>query len=87
MDNFTRVIFRVWRAQSKTVIALFPDSVLDTENNENCWSYEHIGQHGEANYRKVMFATRPATPNEYASLLEELKNIGYSDLVVVKRRR
>jgi hypothetical protein len=82
MDNFTRVIFRVWRSGAKGVIALFPD---EDAGNRNCMSYEHIGQHGGASYKKVIMATRPATPIEYASLQEELEKIGYQDLVVVKK--
>lgn len=47
--------------------------------------YAHIGQHGECSidwYR----ATRPAKPDEYASLLRELQGIYEGQLYVAQRR-
>jgi hypothetical protein len=48
-------------------------------------SYEHVGQHGGANYAGVMCRTRPAKPSEYKDLQEELEERGYN-LRIVKRR-
>lgn len=73
----TVVVFRVWRKEG-TVIALFPG--ID-EGNGHCSSYEHVGQHGGADYRLVIARTRPATPNEYQDLLKELRRIGYNVLI------
>ena len=75
----TRVIFRKW--SNGDVIALFPD--IDAGGGY-CSSYEHIGQHGGADYALVVAATKPAT--EYADLLAELKGLGYDDLVIRQRR-
>jgi hypothetical protein len=72
----TRVVFRVWRAHPRSVIALFPDDVYD--NYGNCMSYEHVGQHGAADYARVLRLTRPAKLAEYADLARELERIGYS---------
>jgi len=78
-----RVIFRVWtRADARgDVIAFFPDQEA---NPGMVGAYEHIGQHGEADYYGLLKVTRPATPEEYAPLLKELKNVGYV-LRVVRR--
>lgn len=75
------VIFRTWKS-TNSVIALFP---YDTFGNGTCTSYEHVGQHGGANYSGVMEATRPATPEEYADLKTELESIGYNLRVIEKR--
>ena len=73
-----RVIFRKWK-DTGDVIAFFPDQ----KDREYIGSYEHIGQHGNATYPHR--GTVPATPDEYADLLAELKRIGYDDLRIVKR--
>ena len=81
-----RVIFRVWeRGYTKgDVIALFPDDTAN--NNGRCMSYEHVGQHGDADYSRVIARTRPAKPAEYDNLAEELGQRGYN-LKVCKRRQ
>jgi hypothetical protein len=75
----TKVVFRMWDGQ---VIALFPE--ID-EGNYFCLSYEHIGQHGGADYQGIVADSRLATPDEYKDLFEELESIGYN-LDVRKRR-
>lgn len=72
------VVFRVWKSGSGKgdVIALFPAVPADNEG-KYCDAYEHVGQHGGADYSGVMRATRRATPEEYAGLLKELTTIGY----------
>lgn len=55
------------------VTAVFPTLSASSINN-TVMCYAHLGQHGGCNkhwYR----TTRPATPNEYADLLKELKGI------------
>jgi hypothetical protein len=73
-----RVIFRKWR-DSGDVIAFFPDQV----DGIYISSYEHVGQHGNATYPHS--GTVPASPEEYADLLAELKTVGYNDLRIVER--
>lgn len=75
-----RIIFRYW-PEAKDVIAFMPDSET---NPGRVLSYEHIGQHGEADYGGLLPVTRPATPAEYADLLAELVSIGY-DPIICKR--
>lgn len=71
MDKL-KVIFRKFK--DGDIIALLPD--LAGNNNPNtCESYQHVGQHGAANYSQVIAATRPATPEEFAPLLREFRNI------------
>jgi len=81
----TVVLFRVWRAAPKTVIALFPYE-LGTMDPATCQSYEHMGQHGPANPVLVIGATRPATPEEYADLRRELERPPYGYRLTVRQR-
>ncbi len=76
------VVFRKWR-DGFGVVALFPEIPADIDGRY-CESYEHIGQHGAADYYGVIMATRPVDPREYADLAEELRQIGYN-LRPVKR--
>jgi hypothetical protein len=75
----TRVIFRKWK-DNGDIIAFFPD---DDWGRGLIGSYMHTGQHGGAMYP---CDTVPASPEEYADLLAELKQVGYDDLVIRKRR-
>jgi hypothetical protein len=75
MTEVTPVLFRVWDKPNSGVIALFPDDVVDDEGHVG--SYEHVGQHGGANYHLVMAASRPALPAEYAALKKELESAPY----------
>ena len=51
----------------------------------NIMCYQHIGQHSEASL-DYYNSTKPATPDEYADLLSELKSI-YDDVNLVVRRK
>ena len=72
----TPIIFRKFN-EGGDVLALFP--TLDAGNG-HCTSYQHIGQHSGADYDGCLEITEQATVIEYASLLQELKFIGYDDL-------
>jgi len=81
----TPVIFRKWpEREGGEVIALFP-TLVGTMNPYTCMSYLHIGQHGSTDLQEVVWVTKPAKPAEYADLLEELKSIGYDDLVIYQK--
>ncbi len=67
----TKVVFRKFRDGS--IIALFPEF----KEKNGVLSYMAVGQHGGADYN-VIRATRPASPKEYSSLLNELQYIGYN---------
>lgn len=75
------VIFRKW--QNDDLIALFPAIPSDI-HGYFCEAYEHLGQHGGADYHGVIKATRPATVEQTVSLVKELMRIGYN-LKVIKR--
>ena len=77
------VIFRVWKAHPRTVIALFPQ--IDTGGG-TCQSYEHAGQHGPAQYAGVIGRTRAATPDEYAALRRELEAVPFEYRLTVRQR-
>lgn len=69
-----RVIFRIY--PEGDVIALFIDDAEPTRP----WlmsCYQHMGQHGNADYDVVRDRTRLATAAEYAALRRELAQIGY----------
>ena len=78
-EPITRVVFRRWRKAPGTLIALFPD---DRETEPGIvGSYEHIGQHGAANYRMMIKATVPVTLKDLPDiqrLREELEGLGYN---------
>lgn len=78
----TLVVFRKWR-DCGTVIALFPEVPSDNYG-QFCEAYEHVGQHGGADYFGVIEATKPVGPEEAMSLSEELTRIGYR-LKTIKR--
>ena len=73
--NEQRVVFRKWR-DTGSVIALFPEIPTDRQG-WYCEAYEHVGQHGGADYHGVIQASRPAKPTEYRSLANDLDRIGY----------
>ena len=81
----TRVVFRRWKAANGgTVLALFP---YERETRPgDCSSYEHVGQHGAANYLNCIAGTVPAMSNEpdVIELRRELERIGYN-LRVIRR--
>lgn len=66
-----KVVFRMFDGE---VIALFPEQ---DEGRGLVNSYEHIGQHGGADYSGVISRSRKAIPKEYADLKKELTSIGY----------
>lgn len=79
------VVFRTWRARfGGDVLALFPTLPHDV-TGRYCVSYEHIGQHGGADYLGCLGRTRPATEAEYTPLLHELHTIGYGRLRIMRR--
>jgi len=76
MSNTTFVIFRKDRAGRKECFALFPELPSDVDGFF-CTAYQTIGQHCSADYRRCIEASDPASPNEFASLAEELEKRGY----------
>lgn len=76
-DEKTIVIFRKWKDNPHTVIAIFPENPGSSPHL--CGSYEHIGQHGDCDpVMLINYKTVPATQEEYAPLERELERIGYN---------
>src|SRR5262249_7063268 len=73
-EQDTLVIFRRWR-DIGDIIALFPELPSDYEGYF-CDAYEHVGQHGGADYLGVVQATRPVSVDEAGDLIAELTRIG-----------
>ncbi len=69
----TKVMFRYWK---KDVIALFPEIPADNWG-VYCQSYQHIGQHGAADYYGIIDKSRWATYAEATALYNELEGLGY----------
>lgn len=76
----TAVVFRKYPDGS--IIALFPKLPW---GKEQCGSYMHVGQHGEADYQGVIDTTKPAQPGEYEDLKRELEGLGYN-LRILRRK-
>jgi hypothetical protein len=72
-----KVIFRVHnvKGEEPEVIAFFPELAGTNAYLQDCLSYVHVGQHGSASLNYYYESTRPATPDEYRSLLDELQGI------------
>ena len=75
MDK-TKVVFRKFK--DGDIIALFPEQSY--RHNYTTGSYMHIGQHGDCDYHNIISMTRPATPEEYKDLYQELEILGYNML-------
>lgn len=70
--ELTKVHFRTY--PQGDVLALFPE-VPEDRNGIYCSSYQSTGQHGCASPEQPN--TRPATPDEIATLGAELSRLGY----------
>jgi len=78
----TTVVFRMWRIDGQDeLIALFPYAPASPCLVE---SYQCIGQHGDADYGRIVAHSRPATEDEYRNLKRELECIGYK--LIVRQR-
>jgi hypothetical protein len=80
------VIIRVWKGDPDDVFALFPTDPADNYGLY-CTSYQHIGQHGSADYALCIRNSRPATKAEARPLLAELRRIGYRPRVLKRANR
>jgi hypothetical protein len=76
------VVFRRWK-DTGDIIALFPEIPADLLGHY-CLSYEHICQHGAANFERVMRHSKDVSPVESAGLARELALLGY-DLKPIRR--
>lgn len=75
------VVFRKWK--NGAVVALFPELPADI-HGRYCDAYEHVGQHGGADYFGVVQQTKPCSVSDAADLAAELETIGY-ELKPVRR--
>lgn len=77
------VVIRKFR-DGGDVIALWPRLAWNTSGSL-VTSYQHIGQHGGADYAGVMRVTVPASKKEIATMLRELRTVGYKKLRAIQR--
>jgi len=80
------VVIRVWKGDPDDVFALFPTDPADNYGHF-CTSYQHVGQHGSADYCHCIRNSRPATKAEARPLLIELRRIGYRPRVLKRAAR
>lgn len=84
----TLVIFRKYKRKHASkyykednipeILALFPE-IEATPDKSTCLCYQHVGQHGDANYYYCIHElTVPATSEEYSDLKKELESLGYN---------
>ena len=78
----TKLVFR--KCRDRSILALFPD-IHEPGYTVQC--YQHVGQHSSADYSYCIGQTKPATPNEYNDLYNELVMIGYSNLKVLQKAK
>ena len=86
-DSYTTdVIFRVDNTKDfgGTVFAIFPHVVVTKSGLVS--TYQHVGQHSGADYKRCLETSKLATTKEAKELKNELENhFGYN-LKVMKRR-
>jgi hypothetical protein len=70
-EPITRVKFRKW-SDGQVIAFFFEDETAKLSRGYCCGSYQHIGQHSEANL-ELMERLKSASPEEYASLKAELE--------------
>lgn len=75
----TKVVFKI--EEDGEILAVFPHS---PEGDYRMTCYAHRGQHSCCSHLYAL-RLKNAKPEQYQSLLQELKSIGYNDLVVLKR--
>ncbi len=80
MEPITKVQFR---KQKNEIVAVFPYEIYEAGTTETV-CYAHNGQHSGCS-SSINFFSKPAKPEEYKNLFEELTAIGYN-LQVIKRR-
>lgn len=80
----TPVIFKMEdHGAGASPVAFFPTAPWSLNPHE-CTCYAHVGQHSAASVDYAA-SLKPATEEQYAPLLRELKGRGYSDLRIVRR--
>ena len=70
MSQADTVVFRKWKENGE-MIALFPELPADL-GGDCCESFEHVGQHGGADFHHVIRQTTPCSPDDAAALAAEL---------------
>jgi hypothetical protein len=78
------VILRRWRTGHKDVLALMPYIPAGLPWQPLVTSYQHVGQHGAADYHHVIRQTVPVDESEpdAIELLAELRSLGYMPLTI-----
>ena len=66
-----------YRDHCGETVALWPEIVADMSGG--CQSYQHVGQHGAADFDYVMQNSKPAASEDKAVLRAELLKIGYNN--------
>ena len=78
----TTVFFR--KEEDGEILAVFAFDYRRGANGGTFGCYAHIGQHSECCLDYIKESTKPATRDEYAPLLSELRQVGYDPIVIKK---
>lgn len=85
-----RVMFRKIMKPAKfkgVVTAVFPDLLSDPTGDYKprnfVMCYDIIGQHSDCDLNVIKMNTVPATPDEYAEILDEIQSRGYENPIVM----
>ena len=82
-DTFkTEMIFR---KDKMGVFALMPYEISSLEGHVTV--YQHIGQHGQADYQGCMRKSVPTNVIEYLDLYNELESLGYNIKITRRMNR
>lgn len=73
----------IFRKDKEGIFCLMPYEISNLDGSVTC--YQHIGQHGQADYKGCIEKSVPAKPKEYADLLRELKSRGYYPKIVKRQ--
>ena len=77
------IVFRIHKKEGY-LTAVFFDQFADLKGNLTC--YAHIGQHGSCCPLWLYHDTRPATPEEYRTLLNELTGVYHDEELVIHNK-
>ncbi len=66
------------------ILAVFPE-IFENQQKTEILCYTHQGQHSSVSLDYIKHK-RKANKEEYFPLLNELKNIGYNNLIVINER-
>jgi len=75
MPSSFPVIFRRWKAEPRSIIAILP-TLPGNQDHHTCETYDSAEGFGYGHFRSMIRRTIPADPKEYAPLLRHMTRLG-----------